>query len=172
MRRTIPLNQATKWKLRGDSQTVLGKSALSVRMLKLNDEKHLKVYGGCFLTISDDTVSPSHRIRNMGVHMDQHLTTTDHVTAVCAACNYHLYRLSSIWHYLTTEAAKSAVNALVTSRLDNCNALLHNIPLSQRARLQRVQNNAARLITRTTSHQCRRSCIGCQLRAESPSRYW
>jgi len=26
MRRSIPLNQATKWKLRGDSQTVLGKS--------------------------------------------------------------------------------------------------------------------------------------------------
>ena len=26
MRRTIPLHQATKWKLRGDSQTVLGKS--------------------------------------------------------------------------------------------------------------------------------------------------
>ena len=129
---------------------------MAVRMLKLNDEKtkmmiftskhHLKVCGGCSLTVDDDTVSPSHRIRNLGVHMDQHLTMTDHVTAVCSACNYHLYRLSSIRHYLTTEAAKSAVNALVTSRLDYCNSLLHNIPLSQTARLQRVQNNAARLI--------------------------
>ena len=70
--------------------------------------------------------------------MDQHLTMTDHVTAVCAAYNYHLYRLSSIRQYLTTEAAKSAVNALVTSRKDYCNSLLHNIPLSQTARLQRV----------------------------------
>ena len=25
--------------------------------------------------------------------MDQHLTMTDHVTAVCAACIYHLYAL-------------------------------------------------------------------------------
>ena len=129
-------------------------------MLKLNDEKtkmmlstskhHLKVYGGCSLTNGDDTVSPSHCIRNLGVHMDQHPTLTDHVTAVCAACNYH--RLSSIRHYLTTEAAKSAVNALVTSRLDYCNSLLRNIPLSQTAQLQRVQNNAARLITRTNKH--------------------
>ncbi|KAI0221073.1 hypothetical protein LSAT2_027508 [Lamellibrachia satsuma] len=110
------------------------------------------MYGGCSLRIGDDTVSPSDRIRSLGVHMDQHLTMTDHVTAVCAACNYHLYRLSSIRHYLTTEAAKSAVNALVTSRLDYCNSLLHNIPLSQTARLQRVQNNAARLITRTSKH--------------------
>ena len=132
-------------------------------MLTLNDEKtkmmiftskrHLKVYGGCSLTIGDDTVSPSHRIRNLGVHMDQHVTMTDHVTAVCAACNYHLYRLSSIWHYLTTEAAKSAVSTH-SSTLDStyCNSLLHNITLSQTARWQRVQNNAARLITRSSKH--------------------
>ena len=47
---------------------------------------------------------------------------------------------------------KTAVNALVTSRLDYGNSLLHNIPFSQTARLQRVQNNAARLITRTNKH--------------------
>ena len=84
--------------------------------------------------------------------MDQHLTMTHHVTAVCAACNYHLYRLSSIRHYLTTEATKSAINAFVTSRLDYCNSLLVNLPASQILRLQRVQNNAARLITRTSRH--------------------
>ena len=51
-------------------------------------------------------------MRNLAVHMDQHLNMTDHVTAVCAACNYHLYRLSPIRHYLTTEAKKTVVNAL------------------------------------------------------------
>ena len=84
--------------------------------------------------------------------MDQHLSVTGHVTAVCAACNYHLYRLSSIRPYLTTEAAISAINALITYRLDYCNSLLHNIPLSQTARLQHFQNNAVRLITRTSKH--------------------
>ena len=84
--------------------------------------------------------------------MDQHLSMTDHVTAVCAACNYHLYRLSSVRNYLTTEAAKSAVKAVVTSRLDYYKSLLHIKPLSQSAWLQRVQNNAARLITRSSKH--------------------
>ena len=107
---------------------------MAVPMLILNDEKtnmmiftsknHLKTYGGCTLTIGDDTVSPSHRVRN-------------------------LYRLSSIRHYLTAEVAKNAINALVT----NCNSLLHNIPGSQTARLQRVKNNAARLVTRTSKHE-------------------
>ena len=78
------------------------------------------------MTIGADIISPVDCVRHLGVHMDQHLTMTHHVTAVCAACNYHLYRLSSIRHYLTTEA--------------------------QILRLQRVQNNAARLITRTSRH--------------------
>ena len=104
------------------------------------------------MTIEADIISPVDCVRNLGVHMDQHLTMTHRVTAVCAACNYHLYRLSSIRHYLTTEATKSAVNALVTSRLDYCNSLLVNLPASQILQLQRVQNNAARLITRTSRH--------------------
>ena len=89
---------------------------MALRMLKLDEEKtkmmiftskrHLKIYGYCSLIIGDDTISPPHRIRNLGDHMK----TTDHVTD-------HLYRLSSIRHYLTTEAARTAVNALVTSRL-------------------------------------------------------
>ena len=56
------------------------------------------------MTIGADIISPVDCVRNLGVHMDQHLTTTHHVTAVYAACNYYLYRLSSIRHYLTTEA--------------------------------------------------------------------
>ena len=114
---------------------------MSVRMLKLKDEKpkmmifpskhYLKMHGDCSLTIGDDTVSPSDRMRNLGVHMDQHLNMTDHVTAVCAACNYHLYRLPSIRHYLTTEAAKGAVNH--SSPFNWTTAIecyvLHNIPL-------------------------------------------
>ena len=73
------------------------------------------------MAIGDDLISPVDRVRNLGVHMEQHLMMTRHVTAACAACNYHLYRLSLIRHYLTTETTKSAVNAFVTSRLDYCN---------------------------------------------------
>ena len=110
---------------------------MTLRMLKLNDDKtemiisiskrHLKLYGVCSMTSGADIISPVDCVRTLGVHTDQHLTMTHRVTAVCAACNYHLYRLSSICHYLTTEATKSAINALVTSRLDYCNSLLVNL---------------------------------------------
>ena len=97
------------------------------RMLKLNDNKtdmviymsqyHLNKYGRCDISIGDSTISPVECVRNLGVQIDQHLTMDKQVTAVCKACNFHLYRLSSIRRYITTDAARSVVQALITSRL-------------------------------------------------------
>ena len=81
--------------------------------------------------------------------MDQHLHMDKQVTAICKSCNYQLRRLSSIRRYLTTNATKNAVQALITSRLDYCNSLLVGLPAYQLERLKRIQNKAARLITRT-----------------------
>ena len=50
---------------------------------------------------------------------------------------------------LTLDAAKTLVNAFVTSRLDYCNSLLSGVSKGLLAKLQSVQNAAARLITRT-----------------------
>ena len=40
------------------------------------------------------------------------------------------------------------VHAFITSRIDTCNSLLYGLPTSQLNRLQRVQNAAARLVSR------------------------
>ena len=129
------------------------------RMLKLNDNKtdmviymsqyHLNKYGRCDISIGDSTISPVECVRNLGVQIDQHLTMDKQVTAVCKACNFHLYRLFSIRRYITTDAARSVVQALITSRLDYCNSLLANLTNTQMKRLKSIQHKAARLVTRT-----------------------
>ena len=50
---------------------------------------------------------------------------------------------------LDDDSAATLVHALITSRLDNGNALLYGITESQLKKLQQVQNAAARMLTRT-----------------------
>lgn len=133
---------------------------LTSRWLKLNDSKteliffmskhHLQTCGQATVSIGDSKISAVSCVRNLGVQMDQHLSMVPQVTAICAACNYHLHRLSSIRRYLTTEATKTLIQALITTRIDYCSSLLVNIPAAQLKRLQLIQNKAARLVTRTS----------------------
>ena len=55
--------------------------------------------------------------------------------------------------YLTEESCKTLVHTLVTSRLDYGQTLLYGLPQTALQRLQKAQNCAARLITRTRKYE-------------------
>ena len=62
---------------------------------------------------------------------------------------------SAKWRSLENEAqteerhmALPGANELITSRLDFCNSILYNLPNKQIERLQRIQNQAARMLKR------------------------
>ena len=69
--------------------------------------------------------------------------------SVCKSAWYHLFSIGKIRNYITPEQAKSVVHAYVTSKLDLNNALLAGAPLVITAKLQRIQNAAAKLIVRS-----------------------
>ena len=71
---------------------------------------------------------------------------SERVLNVVRTANFELRRISSIRRLLTTEATATLVSAFILSRLDYCNSLLSGCPRSLILRLQKVQNNAARLI--------------------------
>ena len=62
---------------------------------------------------------------------------------------YHLRNISKITKYLSCEATETVVHAFVTSKLDYCNSLLYALPKFLIAKLQSVQNSAARLVCKT-----------------------
>ena len=71
---------------------------------------------------------------------------TDHINKACNAAFYHLHNLRRIKKYLSRDFLITLVHAFITSRLDHCNGLLFGLPKAQIAKLQRVQNAAARLL--------------------------
>jgi exonuclease III len=94
----------------------------------------------------------SEPIGNLGAVFDPSMNMSAHVTKVVKSANYHLHNIGKARKYLTEESTKLTVVSLVTSRLDYCNGLLYGITLELVLKLQRVQNNAARVITLTKKH--------------------
>ena len=80
---------------------------------------------------------------------DPHLDMSKQVNNICRSGYASLRNIGAIRRYLTPDATKSLVHALVISRLDYCNALLFGVPQVTLNKLQRLQNTAARIITRT-----------------------
>ena len=99
--------------------------------------------------IGDVDAQPAVSIRNLGAIFNQRFTFTDHIASCVNSANFHIRNIGWIRKYLTTDATKMYVHALVTSRLDFSNALLYGLPKSSLARLQKVQDSAAILVFRT-----------------------
>ncbi|XP_068750975.1 uncharacterized protein [Montipora capricornis] len=86
---------------------------------------------------------------NLGVVFDECMTGELQVSKICKSSYFYLRNLSSIRKYLTTNAVHTIVHALISSRLDYCNALLYGLPKYLVDRLQHVQNSTARVVTFT-----------------------
>ena len=93
-------------------------------------------------------VSPSSKVRDLGVVFDQYLTFHDHISGICKSTHFHLRGIGRIRNLLTFDATAQLIHALITSHLDFCNSILYNLPNKQIERLQRIQNQAARMLKR------------------------
>ena len=129
--------------------------------LKLNDDKFEYIIfrpkrlhslrDSATLTLSGITIKPASQVRNLGVVQDECLCMESHVNSIIKSCFFQIHAIGRIRQYITVAACKSLVQSLIVSRLDYANALLHGLPMSLTVRLQRVQNSAARWISRTSA---------------------
>lgn len=126
--------------------------------LKINDDKteflifssqKLKLDISSSFSIGQASIPPSKSCKNLGVMFDQHLNMEPQIRSMCRSIHYHLRNIGSIRSMLSDNSVVQLVHSLVTSRLDYCNSLLYGLPDSKLNRLQRMQNIAARINTRT-----------------------
>lgn len=106
----------------------------------------LRLVGGGSVSIGGSDIHFQTSVKYLGVKIDQTLSMQEHIGSVCRASFLELRRIASIRRYLSTSASAKLVSAMVTSRFDYCNSILAGLPAEQISRLQRVQNNAARLV--------------------------
>ena len=84
--------------------------------------------------------------RNLGVIFEKfHFP----LTYFCSSGFYHMRDLRRIRRHLDLDSTKLLATALVSSHLDYCNSLLYGIADIDLTRLQRVQNQLARLVTKS-----------------------
>ena len=102
------------------------------------------------INLEGSDIKFSNTIRNLGVCLDPTLSFQQQISSVCHICYFKLCQISAIRHYLSEDVTKKLLCAFVLSRLDYCNSLLAYCPKYLLSKLQKVQNNAARLIFRTT----------------------
>ena len=64
----------------------------------------------------------------------------------------HIKTIGKIRHLLPQKTTEQLTHAFVTSRIDSCNSLRYGLPAALIHKLQRLQNTAARLVTRTRKY--------------------
>ena len=100
------------------------------------------------VTLGNSKIEATDTANNIGAHFDSNMGMKPHVNTVIRACYHQIRSTAKIRKYLLINSASKLIHAFVTSRLDNLNSLLVELPDYVLDKLQLVQNNAARLLAR------------------------
>ena len=127
--------------------------------LKLNDSKteflilgsptQLHLLNNSTITIGDAIIESTNSARNIGAIFDSSLNMKEQVLAISRACYCHIRNIGRIRTHLTQDATISLVHAFISSKIDHLNALLYGVPKYLIAKHQKIQNNAARVVTKS-----------------------
>ena len=113
------------------------------------------------LLISCNKISPTDKVRNLGVIFASGFTFSAQVNSIRKSCFYYIPDFARIRRHLCKSTAITLANALVISRFDYCNSLLSSISVKDLNPFQGVHNTVCRIICRLP----RLSSINCALRS-------
>jgi hypothetical protein len=129
---------------------------MDANRLKMNPSKTEFIYFGTSqqlkkcnissMTVENTAVTRTDKIKYLGFWIDENLTFKHQITQKIKTAMLNLVNIRSIRKYLHIDSCKVLVLNLVISHLDYANSLYYGLPACEIARLQRIQNAAAKLI--------------------------
>ena len=138
--------------------------------LKMNDSKtefiligtpaQLSKLSQNSIIIGNEVIVAADCVKNLGVLIDKHLSMSSHVVSKCNAAFYQLYTIWQSRRFISQKATECLVHSLVFSHLDYCNSLLFGISKYLVAKMQSIQNFAARTVLRKLKYTRASLCTG------------
>jgi len=96
--------------------------------------------------VAGSTLPVASKLKSLGVTTDSKLWFDCHARNVAKACNFHTRALRHVRSLLTDDVAQTVACSIIVSRLDYCNALFSGALAATFDKLQRAQNNLARVV--------------------------
>ena len=142
------LNDTISWM----NENILKLNADKTEVMLFSSKQNQRHVESISIMVGESEICPAVSVRNLGAYFTPHMDMEKHVSNLCRSAYIQLRNIGRIRKFLTVDATRTLVNSLVTSKLDYCNALLVGIPNSTIGKLQRIQNTAARIITKTARY--------------------
>ena len=94
----------------------------------------------------------THEEMNLGFKFDSHLSCSPQINMVLRQSYRYISDIGKVKKFLSSNDLRSLIQAVIISRIDNCNSLYYGIQESELNRLQCLQNSCARLIYGRRKH--------------------
>ena len=142
---------------------------MNAHFLKLNPDKteiicflppsinRNKVINGTFL--DRECIRFSDSVKNLGFTVDRRLNMDLHVNGIVSHSYKLLGDIGRNRQLLSDDDTKTIVHSIVSSRLDYCNSLLYGVNRTVLNKLQKLQNAAARIISKRSKRQSVRDVL-------------
>ena len=104
---------------------------------------------GLSANVGENQITQYLKVRDLGVTFDQFLNFDDHIIAICRNTYFHIRNIRKIRNLLSYDACSTIIHVLIRCLLDYCNSLLYNVHTHKTDRLPRLQNQCARILTKS-----------------------
>ena len=101
------------------------------------------------VNVGKSQITQSLNVRDLCVTFDQFLNYDDHITAICRITYFRIRNIGQIRNLLPYNACSTIIHALISCRSGYCDSLLFNVPMHKTDRLQRLQNQCARILSKS-----------------------
>ena len=130
--------QQTEAIRRNNNNNKITKNKNKNKITLVGSSKGIGLVGCASVDIGGSSIPFQSSVRHLGVHLDQVLSTKQHINSLYCTAFLAIRKIASIRPFLSDSSANKLVSSMIISKLDYCNTTFANIA---NEKIARPQNN-------------------------------